>query len=212
MSFQRMLMMATREPRPYLPHPEALVCLYVPRWQTEHGNVLTDYSGHSRDMTLRDAQFAEQAIVLESASRGYTSVFGDYGTNLTILADRDVSSRTSGRGVMLSTQGGVIRLTIEEQTAAGYIIRNLGANNNIIIAADGWINYRRTDYCGQALTAGSGSTQGCRIGFSGTSGIPTWQRCRVLAIWSIPLTDEEIEMAKHYLSTASLEDYMMSRL
>ena len=212
MSFQRMLMMAAREPQPYLPHPEAVVALYVPRWQTEHGNTLTDWSGNGRDMLLLNTTFSDVSLILESNARGYTNNFADYGTNLTILADRDVSARTSGRGLMLSTQGGAIRLTIEERTTAGYIVRNLGVNNNINLEVDGWIHYRRSDYCGQTLTAGSGTTQGCRISFSGTSGVPTWQRCRALVMWSIPLTDEEIEMAKLFLSTASLEDYMMSRL
>lgn len=212
MSFQRMLMMATREPQPYLPHPEAVVALYVPRWQTEQGNTLIDFSSHGQNMLLLNATFDDVSLILESNTRGYTNSFGDYGTDLTILADRDVSARTSGRGLMLSTQGGIIRLTIEERTTAGYIVRNLGVNNNINLEADGWIHYRRTDYCGQTLTAGSGTTQRCRISFSGTSGVPTWQRCRALTMWSISLTDEEIEMAKLYLSTASLEDYMMSRL
>ena len=42
--------------------------------------------------------------------------------------------------------------------------------------------------------------------------VPLWQNIYVIAFWRVTLTDKEIEMAKRYLETASLEDYMMSRL
>lgn len=186
-----------------IPHRDKIECLYVPRWQQSH-DVLQDYSGHGRNMALSNVQFSDIAVILESNSRGYTGEIGDYGNNLTVLADRDVSARTSGRGFMLSTKGGGISLTIEERSSSGYIIRNLGENNSINLCSDGWVHYRRNDYCGQALTAGSKTTQGCRISFSGTSGVPTWQRCRALAMWSIALSDEEIDTAIKYLIHAPI--------
>lgn len=215
MSFQRMLMMAAREPRPYLPHPEAVEALYIPRWQPEDDRAhLRDYSGKNRNMRLIQAEWSAESLLLTNNTRAYTPSGGmSFGDNVTVIADRDVSNSTANaRGFMLSTLQGVIYLTIEERTASRYIIRNFGVNNTINIAADGWMTYRRTDYCGQPIAAGSAAANNSRISFAGTSGVPTWQSCRALAMWSISLTDEEIEMAKLFLSTASLEDYMMSRL
>ena len=227
MSFQRMLMMAAREPQPYLPHPEALVCLYVPRWQTEHGNILYDYSGNNYHLTRTAGTVTwndNGSVTVSStgamAYQGETQAVNEH----TMLADRQGWRRNSSGNIFAfyngfktrrdSTSINVFEISRTNNQMHTYSNRQ---DNNVTQYADEsrtWITRRRNDYCGHSiryndLTSTPNSiVLGGGYGSSGSLWIYTW--CVVM--WSVTLTDKEIEMAKLFLSTASFEDYMMSRL
>lgn len=216
MSFQRMLMMAAREPQPYLPHPEALVCLYVPRWQTEHGNTLTDWSGNGRNMTLINASYDAEGNFVNHNSRGIWR--GNAGTihNYTIIANRQLRATyvDDQYGFLLSWANNNATVVVEARESSTNKSKSLGAvTNNITYPNyDGWIYQRKDDYCGQTINYGTQYRLDYGISFSGASLRMAWLTVRSVAAWYIALTDEEIQIAQRYLDTASLEDYMMSRL
>lgn len=218
MSFQRMLMMAAREPRPYLPHPEALVCLYVPRWQINPTNILQDFSGEGLDMTISGGSwsFNDEGFTQSFSTRAQhlnvgTRTLDEY----TVIADRKVfdnyASRNRGFGLHCGYVSNVTCMVTERyqnrviQTASGSKYTTITPPN-----LNGTIAVRDVDYCGQPITKGSEHRWMYDISCSRLE--PLWEKVRYMALWTMRLTDEEIEMAKLYLSTASLEDYMMSRL
>lgn len=228
MSFQRMLMIATRESRPYLPHPEALVCLYVPRWQSEHGDVLYDLSGNDYHLTRTagTVRWQEDGSVTVSSTgamayRGETQAVNEH----TILADRQGWRRDSGGVNILANCNGFktrrdsTSINVVETSRTGNQIHTYsnGRNNTVTQYANesrSWVIRRRNDYCGHTINYNNESNTPNRIVLGGSYGSSgsLWMRTWCVAMWSISLTDEEIEMAKLFLSTASLEDYMRSRL
>ena len=216
MSFQRMLMMAAREPQPYLPHPEDLICLYVPRWQTEQGNTLTDWSRNGRDMMLTNANYdSDGNFVNNNNSRGIWR--GNAGTirNYTIIANRRLREAHVGNqyGFLLSWLNNNATVVVEMRQSNIDKCKSLGVTTNIIYPNfDGWIFQRKDDYCGQPIGYGTQYRLDYGVSFSGASLRMAWLTVRSVAVWSISLTDKEIVMAQRYLDTASLEDYMMSRL
>lgn len=219
MSFQRMLMMAAREPRPYLPHPEALVCLYVPRWQEEHGNTLTDWSGNRRNMTATGgaltwiADGVQQTRSTRLQWRGNAGILQDF----TVIADRDATIDAGLRsyGLAINYTTTIVNVVTERHTAGQPAIAIQCASNgvyssNMPIAPDGWIFQRPTDYCGTTIPRGT--EYRTDYGISAVRLEPMWLTIRVIAVWRLTLTNKEIQIAQRYLDTASLEDYMMSRL
>lgn len=224
MSFQRMLMMAAREPRPYLPHPEALVCLYVPRWQEEHGNTLTDFSGNNNNYSPGTIIYNEDGSVTQSG-RWTSGALRTYVTsnNITTLVKRTINpdapqgpgtSGAYGLGLLYSGQS----TTYIHDVYYDYVkFARAGMADIRLITdfdADGWSAMRQdggtVDYNGATYNVGSNQRiSHIRIN---RANIPLWHNIFVIAFWRITLTDKEIIMAQRYLDTASLEDYMMSRL
>lgn len=214
MSFQRMLMMATREARPYLPHPEALICLYVPRWQVEHGNTLTDWSGNGRDMMLTNASYDADGNLVNNKSRGIWRGNAGMVRNYTVIANRRLQEAQVGDqyGFLLSWLNNNATVSVEVRQSAINKCKSLGVTTNITYPHyDGWIHQRKDDYCGQPIGYGTQYRLDYGISFSGTLRM-AWLVVRSVAAWSISLTDKEIIIAQHYLDSASLEDYMMNRL
>lgn len=218
MSFQRILMMASREPQPYLPHPEAVVALYVPRWQINPSNVLQDFSGNGFDMTIsggtwnfHNGEFTQSY----STKTRHLNVGTRTLDNYTVIADRkyfsNYESRNRGFGLHCGYVSSVTCMVTERylnrviQTASGSVYTTVTPPN-----IDGAIVVRDIDYCGQPIRKGSEHRWWYDISCSRLE--PLWEKVRYMALWTIRLTDEETEMAKLFLSTASLEDYMMSRL
>lgn len=218
MSFQRMLMMATREVRPYLPHPEALVALYVPRWQISPTNILQDFSGEGLDMTIAGGKWSigQEGFTQSFSTRTQHLNVGTRTLNeYTAIADRKIfsnyASKTRGFGLHCGYVSNITCMVTERyqnrviQTASGSVYTTITPPN-----LDGVIAVRDVDYCGQPIT--KGSEHRWRYDISCSRLEPLWEKMRYIALWAIRLTDEEIEMAKLFLSTASLEDYMMNRL
>lgn len=224
MSFQRMLMMATREVRPYLPHPEALVALYVPRWQTEQGNTLTDWSGNGNDYSPGIVIYNEDGSVTQSG-RWQSNNLRTYVTsnNITTLVKRTINpSAPQGPGTSGAYGLGLIysgeSTTYIHDVYYNYVKYARAGMTDIRLSTefdgDGWSAMRQdggvAEYNGEMYNVGT-NQRITRIRINRVT-VPLWQCIYIIAFWRITLTDEEIEMAQHYLDTASLEDYMMSRL
>jgi len=216
MSFQRMLMMrAAQEPAPYLPHPEALVCLYVPRWQTEQGNTLTDWSGNGRDMILTNASYDADGNFVNNNSRGIWRGNAGIVRNYTVIANRRLQEAhvSDQYGFLLSWLRNNATVSVETRQSNIDVCKSLGVITNITPPNyDGWIHQRKDDYCGQPIGYGTQYRLDYGISFSGAVSRMAWLVVRSVAAWSVALTDKEIIIAQHYLDSASLEDYMMSRL
>lgn len=224
MSFQRMLMMAAREPRPYLPHPEDLICLYVPRWQTEHGNTLTDWSDNSNNYSPGTIIYNEDGSVTQSG-RWTSGALRTYVTsnNITTLVKRTINpdapqgpgtSGAYGLGLLYS---GTTTTYIHEAYYNYAKLARAGMTDirlSTDFDGDGWSTMRQdggiVDYNGSTYNVGN-NQRISHIRINRVS-IPLWQNIYVIAFWRVTLTDKEIQIAQRYLDTASLEDYMMSRL
>lgn len=226
MSFQRMLMMAARGPRPYLPHPEALFCLYVPRWQTEQGDTLTDWSGNDYHLTRTAGTVTwhnNGSVTVSStgamAYQGDTQAVNEH----TMLADRQ-GWRRNGGSIIANSNGFKTRrdstsINVFEISRVGDQIHTYSnrRDNTVTQYADearAWITRRRGDYCGHNINYNDETSTPNAIvlgGGFGSSG-SLWLYVWCVAMWSVSLTDREIQMAQEYLNTATLEDYMMSRL
>lgn len=220
MSFQRMLMMAAREPRPYLPHPEALVALYVPRWQIEQGNTLTDFSGNGYDLTRTSG--GALTWDEETVMKTYTTVLGttnlsEMMSNYTILARRRVDSvhRSNAMGIKFRVSSATFIYSEVSRSGGSWECGSLSGGANYVTLPPGEWTYQRTgDYNGTPIRHGTTprlvDTLSVGAGYGTSYG--SWVKIWCIAVWRQLLTNEEIQMAQRYLDTASLEDYMMSRL
>ncbi len=181
-----------------------LQALYVPRWQRVPDRaVLRDWSGNGYDMRLVHADWSDTSLILTPQTRVYTDgiVFVNIGNDVTIIAKRTltISPAVNSRGVMVSTLQGVIYVILEEFTANGWQVRNLGRNTLVDVVPDGWSYYRRTDYNRQPLDVGANSITYSRFSLSGTSGVTNYSTLSALAIWSRRLSDAEIKAAEEIL-------------
>lgn len=183
-----------------------LQALYVPRWQgATDRSVLRDWSGNGYDMQLISAEWSNNSLILTPQTRVYTLgiVFVNIGNDVTILVKRTLASSpdVNSRGVMLSTLQGGIYMILEEYTANGWRVRNLGRNTLVDVVPDGWSYYRRTDYNDQPLDVGASTITNSRFSLSGTSGVTSYSTLSALAMWSRRLSDSEIKAAEEILDT-----------
>lgn len=189
---------------PYLPQIDKLVCLYVPRWQEEHGNVLYDLSGNNRHMTLTNASYDADGNFVNNNSRGIWR--GNAGTirDYTIIANRRLREAHVGDqyGFLLSWLNNNATVAMEIRQSNEDRCKSLGVvTHNITYPNyDGWAHQRTADYCGQPIGHGTQYRLDYGVSFSGASLRMAWLTVRSVAAWSVSLTDMEIQVAKMYLA------------
>lgn len=214
-----MLMMQAQEPAPYLPHPEALVCLYVPRWQAVEGETLrtiTDYSGNRRNLSLvsrKTRATMSDGKAIFTSNTGYSLSQSFTLDNPTLLAVREITAPTRfsyGFGITSSLYA--LETTSNATLFVPYVFYKATASEVTLSTRSG-VYLRDSDYCKQQIEVGERlNAVGIALGGQNAQQHALWSSMTAAAIWSLRLSDAEIKAALRYLETASLEDYLMSRI
>lgn len=194
----------------YLPRPDALVCLYVPRWQEEQSNVLYDLSGNGNDYS--GAMTWHTDGIEQSGRWAATALHNAFTSdNITTILDRDINpDAPQGPGVSGAFGLGLIYsgssttyiheayYNYEKYTRAGMTDIRL----NTAFDDDGWSVMRQTgtaaEYNGTTYNVAS-NRRVTHIRYNRVA-VAMYRRLRVIAVWSVSLTDEEIVAAQRYLS------------
>ena len=202
---------------PYLPQRDKLVCLYVPRWQEDRTRdaSMQDLSAHGRHLYLHEGHVDYNDDGSATVSKlGNMTYYGNVGAinNYTIIANRLSFWRTGGNlynhyNGFKTRQGSttVTVLEISRPTNLVHCYSNRQYKSVQYNDAEAWIYQRRGDYCGQTLPYNDQSYDIDRLvlgGGFGSSG-NLWRYMWCVAMWSVSLTDMEIQVAQMYLAQQS---------
>ena len=200
----------------YLPRPDALVCLYVPRWQSvQGGDVIEDLSGNDYHLTRTAGTLTWNADGSVTVSRtgavayqGETVAMNEH----TMLADREGFWKNSA-GVIYANYNGfktrrdTVSINVIEITRTNYQFETYSnrRSNNVTSYVDEsrtWVSRRRDDYCGHNINYNNETRTPNIIVLGGSFGSSgsCWRYVWCVAMWSVSLTDAQIVAAKRYLS------------
>lgn len=198
---------------PYLPQKDKLVCLYVPRWQDEQSNVLYDLSGNGNDYS--GAMTWHTDGIEQSGRWAATALHNAFTSdNITTILDRDINpDAPQGPGVSGAFGLGLIYsgssttyiheayYNYEKYARAG--MRDVRLSTDF--DSDGWSVMRQTgtaaEYNGETYSVAS-NRRITHVRYNRVAGA-MYKRLRVIAVWSVSLTDIEIQVAQMYLAQQS---------
>lgn len=209
-----------REGVPDLPRRDALFALFVPRWQTvDERSVVKDFVGDKDLRPFGSVTWTDDGLLFDTLTRGNYMISPQFTftrNRFTILVDRELNTRPENLSLGFRL---VYNLNNEYATETMTMYRNAseisvevaGHDNRIAmssVAPDGYSCLTNTHYNGVPIVEGSSRRSWRRIDinayhiYNQNYRRPMWSRFRALAIWTVNLTEEEIEAAKIYLKFA----------